>query len=611
MGKTFENRGIRADGRLLPKKDYRPFCDIEFDLTRALSKYGPEYVRRAEELLDKPYPQLDATLYMQFARNGNRSNFEGPYFERRVRTQLFALAELYERKGRFTDKYIDGIWHILEESTWVLPAHNATSKNHPGTPLPDAFSTGPDDDMQHIDLFSAGTAGCVAWLWYLTGELTDAEAPVIRERMLAQLRQRILHPFYTYDHDWWMGARGQSLNNWTPWIISNVLTVVAFCEDDDEKRVFAVNKCMDILDRFTGPYPEDGGCDEGPGYWGVAGASYYDCAELLYDLSGGKIDIFDEPLLRKMCEYIMNFCITDGTWVNFSDAAAHLHPSFRLIRRMGVRLSSPALAAFATTIIHGEDQLFPNHAQAHAFYRNLFEETPAPEAYLPPEKILYPNLQVAISREPDNGLFLALKGGSNAESHNHNDVGQFLLFDKGEPVIMDAGVETYCRDTFSNKRYTLWAMRGSYHNVANIGGVEEQPGGQFRAETLSYEEDTGRLTLELKNAYPAEAGIVSYKRSAVLSDGKVTVTDDFALTEEKEIALHYITVDKPEFAGNEIRFASGHTAVFDAALTPSLDEIPLNNGKIGREWKRESLWRITLQSKPVKNAVWVLTFKKP
>src|SRR5919202_1922411 len=66
-----------------------------------------------------------------------------------------------------------------------------------------------------------------------------------------------------------------------------------------------------------------------------------------------------------------------------------------------------------------------------------------------------PGIQVMTARVKDGssqGLYLAAQGGHNAESHNHNDVGNFLVYADGKPAIIDVGVETYTAKTFSAKR---------------------------------------------------------------------------------------------------------------------------------------------------------------
>src|SRR3546814_7787213 len=51
----------------------------------------------------------------------------------------------------------------------------------------------------------------------------------------------------------------------------------------------------------------------------------------------------------------------------------------------------------------------------------------------------------------DDGLFFAVKGGYNAESNNHNDIGKCSLYADNTPFFINAGVGTYTRQTFSSK----------------------------------------------------------------------------------------------------------------------------------------------------------------
>ncbi len=66
---------------------------------------------------------------------------------------------------------------------------------------------------------------------------------------------------------------------------------------------------------------------------------------------------------------------------------------------------------------------------------------------------------------------MAAKGGFNNESHNHNDVGTFSLYVNTIPVILDAGVGTYAKQTFGKDRYTIWTMQSNYHNLPMINGI--------------------------------------------------------------------------------------------------------------------------------------------
>ena len=112
----------------------------------------------------------------------------------------------------------------------------------------------------------------------------------------------------------WMGLRGESVNNWDPWISSNWLTSALLMEPDAERRRAAVGKILRCLDNFMNGYADDGGCDEGPGYWGRAAASLFDCLELLHAATAGQCNGFTLPLVGEMGLYICRaHIITTGT----------------------------------------------------------------------------------------------------------------------------------------------------------------------------------------------------------------------------------------------------------------------------------------------------------
>ena len=50
-------------------------------------------------------------------------------------------------------------------------------------------------------------------------------------------------------------------------------------------------------------------------------------------------------------------------------------------------------------------------------------------------------------------LAVALKGGDNGASHNHNDVGSFVVVCGNEAPIVDPGAEVYTARTFGPNRY--------------------------------------------------------------------------------------------------------------------------------------------------------------
>ena len=253
------------------------------------------FVAEAERQLATEWALLPATRFLDYVRDGNRGRYETLLFSRRGKLADLVLGELMEGQGRFTDAIADGLWLICEESYWGVPAHVGAQKRGAGLP---------DVTEPTVDLFAAETGALLAWTDYLMGDRLDAVHPLVRERVRLEVDRRILVPNLERDDFWWMGFSPREVNNWNPWINSNWLASVLLLERDPQRRVRAVAKIARSLDRFIDAYPDDGGCDEGPGYWGRAGASLFESLELLHAATGGGLDVYREPVVRAIGQYI-------------------------------------------------------------------------------------------------------------------------------------------------------------------------------------------------------------------------------------------------------------------------------------------------------------------
>ncbi|MEN6337472.1 MAG: heparinase, partial [Phycisphaerales bacterium] len=313
---------------LIPQTQWRPWPTWN---DRHAWEGLPESVRKdlianGEQCLGYKWPQLPATLFLEFAREGNRSRYEQVHFDRRYALTNLLIAECVEGKGRFLDDIANGVWALCEESFWGLPAHMGAQKA--GSGLPD-----PAEPI--VDLFAAETGESLAWTSYLLGEQLDKVSPMIRKRIRSEMDRRILTPCLTRDDFGWMGFAGGRVNNWNPWCNASWLTCTLLVEPDADRRVASVAKIVRSLDYFLDAYADDGGCDEGPGYWSRAGASLFDCLELLHSATGGEVNVYDRPLIQEIGRYIYRVHIADDYFVNFADASAKAYPSAELVYRYG------------------------------------------------------------------------------------------------------------------------------------------------------------------------------------------------------------------------------------------------------------------------------------
>jgi hypothetical protein len=162
---------LRAN--LLAPGKWRPFPQwADRAAWGALPAEGSESVKKSAAAYEgQPYAVLPATLFLDYARDGNRSRFENAQFGRRTHLRALVLAECIEGKGRLVDQIADGVWAICEESFWGVPAHMGAQKRGVGLP---------DVNEPIIDLFAAETAAGLAWVDYLVGPQLDTVHKLIR-----------------------------------------------------------------------------------------------------------------------------------------------------------------------------------------------------------------------------------------------------------------------------------------------------------------------------------------------------------------------------------------------------------------------------------------------
>lgn len=567
-------------------------------------------IAEAEEYLNYEWPSLIAIRYMDFDINGDRSRFSGRYFDRRRVLAKLVLAEILENKGRFMDDIINGLWLICEETTWVVPAHSDGDKLH-------------DINDVYVDLFSAETAALLAWTDYFLGTKLDAFTPLIRQRIHQETDRRVITSMLENDDFWYMGYTGRIPNNWNPWVVSNWLATVLLLEDDHETRVASVQKALDVLDNYLNPHPPDGGCDEGPGYWARAAASLFDCLFLLEDATGGAIDVFNEPLIRNMATYIYKINIADGWYVNFADGSARNRHAPGTIYRIGKAIGDSTMMAFAAKLYaereggrRGESNGDSSGDSRSVSVRQPVGQRTIPDllvekeltafhgAFSPEPAYYFPDLEVAVARGDADGFFYAIKGGFNDESHNHNDVGTFVVFAGGLPLLIDAGVGTYTAKTFSSERYTIWTMQSAYHNLPTINGEMQAYGKEYRAGSFSFS-DNGRkavASVTIEGAYPEAAAVDAWKRTITLhrKPAAMRVQDTYTLkTFKSPQQWHFMAAFEPEIvSGTKIRLSNGEKRFIlshDRGLRAEIEEIGIRDGRLRGTW-HGNLFRITLTS---------------
>ena len=499
-----------AIANLLPQAGDAFWRDsIPTEMRQSYISYGNQYA-------GKPWTVLPWTVFAENKITGNRVNYEGLCFEKRRQLAALVMAEIMEGRGRFISDIINGLGSFCEETWWGIPAHY--SKPIPLT------------ELQEVDLFNAETAGLVVWTRYVLEKQLDTFSSALCQRIDREIERRILQP--AVEKDYWWKTAGM---NWNPWICSNWLACVLICEKDEARKAEAIRQIRQATRAFIDAYPEDGGCDEGPGYWDRAAASMFEILRLLPDdanFSGmfGKI--------QRMAAYAYKTYIGNDYCVCFADAHENkAAQQVNIVYPFGLWLNDQTMRAFGAylgqrkQVLSNPAALFDKSGNFPTLGRELFflrhiREFMAEQPHEPLLKDVWlPDLQIMTARR--GNLYVAMKGGHNGESHNHNDVGSFIVYSNSEPLFIDPAVGEYTAQTFGKGRYDIWTMQSQFHNLPQINGIDQKDGKTFAAKVVSHK--NGQLTLDIAAAYPNEAAVKSWKRTVSARATGISVVEDYEL----------------------------------------------------------------------------------
>ncbi|MBE5960704.1 MAG: heparinase [Lachnospiraceae bacterium] len=591
-----------------PASDRNAYENLSEDLKTQIIKEGERY-------LNYSYPSLPITVFMSFLRTGNRVDFENIYFARRYAFNALVMAECVEYKGRFLDDIINGVFTICEESAWQLPPHNSYKRGGANELLP-------DPETPVLDLFACETGALLSVCYYLLKDALNTVHPFINKRILSEISRRIVTPYLTM-HFWWMGNGDEPMCNWTVWCVQNCLLTIFLTDQPDEIKEKAFHQSLKSIDCFLKDYGEDGCCDEGAQYYHHAGLCLFNAMEVLNGITNHFFaPLYQNPKIRNIASYIQNVHVSGPYFLNFADCSPVAGRCSAREYLFAKRIQNPDMMRFAATdfkeseekLLSGEINLFYHLQHLFTYDEMMHYSTTSPVSY---PDLYYQSVGLFIAR--DNRFVLAAKAGDNNDSHNHNDTGSITVYQDGKPLLIDLGVETYCAKTFSDKRYEIWTMQSSYHNLPAINGYMQLPGAAYKATDVHpfFSHDTCSITMDLAAAYPKEAGLLSYIRTVTLRKNHVITLEDHwtlapSCSHKNSVILSLMTYEKPSLHPDSIQIgtlstitisttgssafvSSGSASLPISSLSSivSMEEIPITDARLQTAWKH-SIHRILL-----------------
>lgn len=556
----------------------------------AAGENGKSIVRRAQSLLEKPMPVLTDELYLLYSLNGNRTEAQNVMFSREDRLVTLCLAECIENKGRFTKALEEVLDSSVSYRTWVYPAHDGNLNNFNGKSVT-------------IDLKSSRDAHNFAiCLAMLKGKLS----PSLADKTAARIHELVLAPYVRdiFDEEggaenWWK----TTTNNWNSVCHAGVAGAALTMLDDKRDRALFIERAEYYTDFYYKGFSADGYCSEGLGYWNYGFGQYIVLSEVIRSATVGKIDLFSNPKGLAAALYPCRVEIMNKQYPTLADCSLGTRPDAAMMGYVNTRLGLGDARWPLKKDSSGRGSLFE-----FLMFAEMDDAGPALKPPFAPDhdqlRTFFEDAGVLICRPAKGGSFAAVfKGGHNAEHHNHNDLGTFIVQIDDQQVILDPGSTEYTRTTFSKDRYTIRKIASYGHPVPVVAGKQQAEGRQAQAKILRQEftAEMDTITMDLASAYPV-AELTKLERTFVYSRkdaGSLEITDIVEFAEPNTFETALITYGTYKQTGPktlEIEY-NGKNAI--AEIKSGENEVKIGDEVI--ESTKGSPRRIAIQfAKPVK-----------
>ena len=493
-----------------------------------------------------PIPLLPYSAYRRFHYDGDRDEYEKPYFKRRrAMDTLAVLALIYPEKTEYLTELMDLIYAVCDEYTWCLPAHQT--------------QLGVNNN-RHIDLFAAETGFCLAEIYTLLGDRLE---PLIADRIRVEIDRRIVQSFLDTTFFWERVG-----TNWAAVCAGSVGCTFMLMRPDLhaelEERFFSA------MNYFLGGFGPDGVCEEGFAYWCYGFGFFTVWADMIRTFTDGRVDWFKLDKVRLVAPFLSRMYLTEGCTASFSDTGRTGYYNLGVLHYLKheypdeVTVPDPRYSelmdgcgrwcTFLRTFTWMREE-----------YLDVREDGVADMTYYAPSVSWLIKRSAAYS--------FAAKGGHNSEPHNHHDVGSFILAKDGRQILTDPGGGVYSRQYFSGPRYTFVSCGSHGHSVPYFGTDADRAekgffygyqkdGKQFRAVNAVFEGDT--FTLDIAPAY-GEEFVRRVTRTFTFAEKGFTLRDEFDVDGGIPITERLVSLTPFEI-GEGTATTDLATLVYDPAL---------------------------------------------
>ena len=390
-----------------------------------------------------------------------------------------------------------------------------------------------------IDLRSGAALHALA---VVLDRLDDWLSEADRQRLINAIIERGVKPFVEISDahsEWWT----YSLHNWRS-VITGQIGIAALSAMDSVpldllKRALthSLIGVLTVLDQGD----VDGGWFEGMGYWRYGIGEAVQFIDVLSRVSGGKIDLFAHPYLRKTGDFGLYNTWPDGRVFHWGDC--------------GERVNASALMArLAKAARRADWQAYVRAFPALPSLETLFWEDPDLEA-APPESLPrvkhFRGNETAVLRSGwgKDDLIVGIKAGQTVANHSHLDIGSFVLVAGGHSLVDDGGHWPYGHAlgffdlgdaASSGRRWDFPGLASECHSTILVDGQGQRYGPEHDGVIVAANDGPGFAfaTVDATRAYPQLSRFVRY--FLLVRPDTLVVVDDLAAPDPRRFGWRAI-----------------------------------------------------------------------
>ena len=385
----------------------------------------------------------------------------------------------------------------------------------------------PDDQVCFsFDITSAAKARTLAIVYdWLYPALTLQERDKIRNGLLEKAITRVRG---NYEFFWW----SQSYRcNWAAVCYSGLGVAAMTLLKESPQLLDVVAECYNRLNLVFDQIGDEGGWQEGRGYYGFMLEHSVYFMDPLKRLSNGKYNLFNH---RKIYSHPFDFPLYSLT-AAFEDSDGGPVGSSTLVNKFVTETGNNTAAWYRNNILRSRS----GNSRDGNIFDIIWPQSKVTPIEPEQKSMLFKNIDWTMMRsnflDPASVTIAAKAGFNNDPHHGHLDCGQFILTYQNVPFISEPGRMRYDEFYFNEDRYEYPYASSLGHNVVFVNGEEQiiakkknQPWKEgIGGKVLDFQTNAKRdyVLMDPTRAYP-NSELKKWRRSIILEKPNITVVLD-------------------------------------------------------------------------------------